>query len=170
LNLTFNFSTGPENATTPATIAPSSTHRLLAGHRRLKLGFEALYLYDGGINGNISGFTPAAPTPTAMSGRGTLCQLQISDMFTVNGRFEKAHGYLGSFDGTNFTVGGGAPSRRQRLRNHPRLTITPMPKDPILKGLVVRPKSAMTSPTAPPTSSIPPMTTTTRTNSPSAAM
>jgi hypothetical protein len=141
LNLTFNFSTGPENAN------DSSHYRTVIDPivywqvtDALKLGFEALYLYDGGINGNISGFSSGRTHAYGDVWGGALyASYKINDMFTVNGRFEKAHGYLGTFNGTGFTAGDTIPGVSV-YEITLGVTITPMPKDPILKGLVVRPE------------------------------
>ncbi len=97
--------------------------------KELTIGVEGLYNYDGGKNGN-------APSPSHAYGDNwgvaVYASYFINEYLTLNLRGEKFHEYTLSEDtgkaSTNYyegTIG---------------LTITPMPKDNLLKNLIIRPE------------------------------
>src|SRR5262249_6316108 len=73
---------------------------------------------------------------------------KINDMFTVNGRVEKYHAYSDGL-GAQGDSSDGIPGFNDANGHVPTInvyeatlgvTITPMPKDPWLKGLMIRPE------------------------------
>ncbi len=61
-------------------------------------------------------------------------------MITLNARAEKAHGFLGTFAGVNFVDAFGVVPAVNAYEITLGTTITPLPKDPYLKGLMIRPE------------------------------
>lgn len=110
----------------------------------LKLGAEGLYLYDGGVN------TEDQPVGTTHAygdayGAALYAGYTINDYLTVNGRGEWAHGYLEGIGGLGDTseipgiVGGSTPTLNV-WEVTLGVTVTPLPKDPIGKNLLIRPE------------------------------
>jgi hypothetical protein len=140
LNAVFNFSVGPENGAYPA-----GGQKHDEGHYRvaldpivyyqvtkaLKVGVEGLYIYDGGINGN--GVSDTHHYGDVWGGAAYV-GYTVNDNLTVNGRLEKAHVNLASFAGSTNS------SDINLYEITLGVTVTPLPKDPYLKGLSIRPE------------------------------
>ena len=141
VNFVFNYSVGPENAGD-------------TGHYRvaldpilywqvtdaLKIGFEGLYVYDGGRNAGV--LSDSTHAYSDIWGGALYAGYKVNDNLTVNGRLEKAHALVGTFDGYNVVD-------NLDLDTIPALsayeitlgvTVTPCPKDQYLKGLSIRPE------------------------------
>jgi len=112
---------------------------------QLSLAAEGLYIYDGGLNAEESSTTHAYGD---IWGAAVYASYTINDMFTINARVEKYHSYsdsigalgdisdsLPGFDDSN----GGVPTVNVYSFTL-GTTITPMPKDPCLKNLSIRPE------------------------------
>lgn len=147
ISMAFNFSVGPENGVKNGQGGDYSD----SGHYRvaldpivywqvtkaLKVGVEGIYIYDGGINGS-QGDTHHYGDVWGGAGYASY---QVNDMITVNGRLEKVHVDLGSY--ISGTTGGNSSQFNEPISLYEAtlgVTITPMPKDPYLKGLSVRPE------------------------------
>jgi hypothetical protein len=136
LSFSLAYSIGPENM-------DDNTHQRIAidpivrwqATDALSFGFEWLYVFDGGWNA-----TPATPNHHAYGdvwGGALYAAYKVNDNLTVNARMEGAHGKLGSFGG--FTFPGGATSASV-WEITLGATITPLPKNDLLKGLSIRPE------------------------------
>ncbi len=137
LKVTFNFGTGPEDTKDTAhyrtTLDPVITYQV---NDKLSLGAELLYVYDGGYN-NIVGYDSEGNAITSNEplmhsygdvwGGAFYAKYVLSDMFALNGRFEKLHDFR---SGTSINV----------YEATAGVTITPFPKDPIGKNLMLRPE------------------------------
>ncbi len=138
--LTFNV--GPENA------GDSSHYRTVINptiynqvNEKLKLGFEGLYVYDGGYNGNVPGFSDGRTHAYGDTwGVALYAGYQVNDFITLNARAEKAHGLLSTFAGVNLFDGFGTIPALSVYEITLGATITPFPHDKYLKGLMVRPE------------------------------
>jgi hypothetical protein len=131
LNLLFNYNVGPENK------GDTGHYRVVLDPvvywqvtKALKAGVEAMYIYDGGINGS--------PGDTHhygdVWGAAAYLGYTVNDMLTVNARLEKVHVDIGSFGGMSFSN----PTSLYEITLG--VTVVPMPKDPYLKGLSIRPE------------------------------
>jgi len=143
INAVFNFTVGPENGAYPA-----GGQKHDSGHYRvaldpivywqvtkaLKVGVEGLYVYDGGVNGDGVSDTHHYGD---IWGAAAYAGYTVNDYFTVNGRLEKAHVNLRSAAGFDPSFLSEPISLYEVTLG---VTITPMPKDPYLKGLIVRPE------------------------------
>ena len=100
---------------------------------KLKLGGEALYIYDGGAQGNVlsngTGFSHAYGD---VWGAALYASYNINEYFTANVRAEKLHQYLndsltglGNQNFYEITLG---------------VTIVPLPKDPLGQNIIIRPE------------------------------
>lgn len=104
----------------------------------LKLSAEGLYIYDGGANGDAAAGVSHAYGDTY--GVALYGQYVINDYFTANLRGEWLHTYAGEgLDNAPTGFGEGVPT----LNGYDitiGVTITPMPKDPILQNISIRPE------------------------------
>jgi hypothetical protein len=136
-----NYSVGPENVGDSShyrtAIDPVITWQVTD---QLKLGAEFLYVYDGGVNA----FAPSGVSHGYgdVWGAALYASYKINDYVTANGRFEKAHAYVGSFAGldnsSSFATTGVSSTNVYEATLG--VTITPLPTDPIGKGLSIRPE------------------------------
>jgi hypothetical protein len=105
---------------------------------KLKLAAEGLYIYDGGFNG----FAPAGVSHAYGDAYGVSLYgaYVINDFLTANGRAEWLHTLAGAgLDNAPTGFGERVPS----LNGYDLtigVTITPMPKDPILQNISIRPE------------------------------
>jgi hypothetical protein len=113
---------------------------------KLKLAAEGIYTYDGGFNGSAGGFDEGgnvvAGTTHAYGdqyGVALYGAYVINDYFTANVRGEWLHTYGQGLDNSTFAFGGGVPSSNGYDITL-GVTITPMPKDPILQNISIRPE------------------------------
>jgi hypothetical protein len=143
-----NYTVGPENAGDNGhyrtLINPIAVWQMTD---KLKFAGEGLYVYDGGRNGGGYG---------DVWGLALYGSYTINDMFTLNARAEKFHDFASTFSsyssgttnnnseeftGNNFSFGNGFGTTSL---NYYELTvgvaIKPMPKDPILQNLTIRPE------------------------------
>jgi len=126
VNVALNWSVGPEN------FDDSSHYRTVIDPviwwqvtDALKLGFEGIYEYDGGRQGDASaGLSHAYGDYWGGVGYASYT---VNDYVTVNGRVEKAHIYL-------------SPSSTNVYEGTLGVTLTPFPKDPIGANLMFRPE------------------------------
>jgi hypothetical protein len=106
---------------------------------KLKLAAEGLYIYDGSANSDpFTGVTHAYGDSYGVSLYG---QYVINDYFTANVRGEWLHTYVGT-GGFNDSLGefGGSVPTLNGYEVTLGVTITPMPKDPILQNISIRPE------------------------------
>jgi hypothetical protein len=145
VNFVFNYTVGPENA------GDSSHYRVALdpivywqATEALKFGFEGLYIYDGGMNGNIEDFSDGRTHAYGdIWGAALYAGYKVNDNLTVNGRVEKVHGLVGTFEGFNATDLNNDSDTIPALSAYEitlGVTVTPMPKDQYLKGLSIRPE------------------------------
>jgi len=135
LQAVFNFSVGPENGKNDGSAdayVDNSHYRVALDPilywkvtKQLKLGVEGLYVIDGGYKG-VVGTTHAYGDVWGGAGYAAYT---VNDMLTVNGRLEKVH--VNALDI-------GEPTSLYEVTLG--VTVTPMPKDPYLKGLSIRPE------------------------------
>jgi len=128
LNLAFNYSVGPENTDDSGhyRVALNPIIRWQAT-TELSFALEGLYVFDGGWNASAEETVNHHAYGDGW-GAALYTGYKINDMFTINGRLEKAHGsawYSTAVSVYEITLG---------------TTITPMPKDQYLKGLSIRPE------------------------------
>jgi hypothetical protein len=117
------------------TIDPIVTYQMTD---KLKLAAEGLYIYDGGFNGNAA--AGASHAYGDAYGIATYAQYVINDYVTANARAEWMHTYAGfGLNNPPFGFGGGVPSLNT-YELTVGVTVTPMPKDPILQNISVRPE------------------------------
>jgi len=105
---------------------------------QLKLGFEGLYIYDGGMNQGFTGNTHAYGD---VWGGVVYASYMINEYVTANARVEKFHSYTNTL-GPTAAVGADAsfvPSLNVYSTTL-GVTITPLPKDAIGKNLSIRPE------------------------------
>ena len=137
-----NWSTGPEN------FMDTSHYRTAldpivtwAVTDKLNLAVEGLYIYDGGMNGNAPSVTHAYGD---VWGAAAYASYTVNEYLTVNARAEKAHAYSSGYGGYTISQLPSVPSGAIPALNAYEITlgvtVTPMPKDPILKNLSVRPE------------------------------
>lgn len=108
---------------------------------RLKLGFEGLYVYDGGYNGNIPGFSDGRTHAYGDTwGAALYASYSVCENLTLNLRMEKVHGYLATFSGVDMFDSFGTIPAINAYEITFGTTIIPFPKDPYLKGLMFRPE------------------------------
>ena len=100
----------------------------------LSLGFEWLYVFDGGWNATAD--TPDHHAYGDVWGGALYAGYQVNDMLTINARLEAAHGMLGSFAGHTFDT----VTPMSVFEITLGMTITPLPKNDLLKGLSIRPE------------------------------
>jgi hypothetical protein len=141
-NFYLNWSVGPQN------FGDTSHYRTVINPivswqvtDQLKLAAEGLYLYDGGLNAEENGFSHAYGD---IWGAALYASYTINEYVTLNGRVEKYHNYSDSV--------GALGDASDRIRTSPTIptinvyeatigaTITPFPKDPIGKNLIIRPE------------------------------
>ena len=91
------------------------------------------YLYDGGINGGAHDTHHYGD----VFGDSVYAAYKVNDMLTINGRFEKTHVNLRSFAAMDAPFLAAPISLYEVTLG---VTITPLPKDPCLKGLSIRPE------------------------------
>ncbi|HVT80358.1 MAG TPA: outer membrane beta-barrel protein [Phycisphaerae bacterium] len=137
-----NFNVGPENAGDTGhyrtAINPILNNQVT---EHLKLGLEGLYVYDGGYNGNITGFSDGRSHAYGDTwGVAAYAGYKINDMFTLNARVEKAHGVIGTFAGVDLFDGFGTIPALSVYEITLGTTITPFPADKYLKNLIIRPE------------------------------
>jgi hypothetical protein len=101
---------------------------------QLKLTLEGLYIYDGGLNAAAFDTTHAYGD---VWGAAAYASYAVNEYLTVNGRFEKYHT---SAEGTLGAVSAPAGGSLNIYEITLGATITPLPKDAILKNLSVRPE------------------------------
>ena len=90
--------------------------------------------------GNIAGFSAGRTHAYGdIWGAALYAGYTVNDNLTVNARLEKAHGFIGSFGGADFVDNGGIPAVSV-YEITLGVTVTPLPKDPCLKGLAIRPE------------------------------
>jgi len=137
LNMVFNFSVGPENGRTYVDYSDSGHYRVALDPiiywqvtDALKLGLEGLYIFDGGWNTWELGGPDDFHHYGDVWGAALYAGYKINDNFTVNARLEKVHASVMVF----------AEEPVSAYEATLGVTITPMPKDPYLKGLMVRPE------------------------------
>ena len=140
LNFAFNYTVGPENAN------DSSHYRVAANPivtfqatDALSFALEGIYVYDGGLNGDGPAITHAYGD---VWGAALYAGYKVNDNLTINGRLEKAHALIGTFDGYNLGQNlnlGGIPAI-SAYEITLGVTVKPMPKDQFLKGLSIRPE------------------------------
>jgi len=136
LNFTLVWNVGPENAGDTShyrtVIDPIVTWQVTD---QLKLAFEGLYVYDGGLN---------QPGPLGSHAYGDVwggafyASYMINDMVTANLRLEKYHSYAASFGSLAGLTD--TPTTLNVYSITLGTTITPMPKDSLLKNFSVRPE------------------------------
>ena len=147
LSFTLNWNVGPQNN------GDNSHYRTVVDPivgwqvtKEFKLTAEALYIYDGGYNTE-----DAAPGVTHAYGDAwALCvygSYTLNDYLTLNGRVEKFHSYMDPFsalgptsDTSLFNVAGDFASTVNIYSFTLGVTVTPMPKDALLKNLSIRPE------------------------------
>jgi len=144
LSLIVNWSTGPENANDTShyrtVIDPIVVWKAT---KELTFAAEAIYVYDGGFNQEETGATHAYGDEWGLALYGTYL---INDMFTLNGRLEKFHSYtdagaLGDLsENPGFASGGDQVPNVNVYGITLGVTITPFPKDPIGRNLIIRPE------------------------------
>jgi len=143
-----NWNVGPQN------FADSSHYRTVIDpivswkvNDNLTLTAEGLYIYDGGLNAEENGVSHAYGD---VWGAAVYASYMVNDMFTINARVEKYHGYsdsIGALGDTSdllnsnqgFVEDGRVPTVNVYSFTL-GTTITPMPKDAILKNLSIRPE------------------------------
>jgi hypothetical protein len=118
---------------------------------KLKLGLEALYVYDGGRNGYV---TPTERNTHAYGdqwGAYLYSSYLINDHFTANARFGFLHSSVGNFieyEKSFISIAGGKGPTSQGFGLGDiniwdltlGVTVRPFPKDPIGKNLTIRPE------------------------------
>jgi len=140
-----NYSVGPETAGDSShyrtVIDPILTWQV---NDSLKFGAEGLYVYDGTLNNEENGDRHAYGDIWALALYGSY---KINDYVTFNARLEKYHSYsdgLGAqgdaSDGIPGFIENGRVPTVNVYSTTLGFTITPMPSDPWLKGLMVRPE------------------------------
>jgi hypothetical protein len=142
MTVLLNYSVGPENAGDNGhyrtAINPIFYWQVTEA---LKIGVEGLYVYDGGLNQGTTGSTHSYGD---VWGAVLYVGYKVNDMFTINGRFEKYHSYsdgLGAQGVASGYVSSGAPVPTLNVYSSTLgVTIVPMPKDPWLKGISLRPE------------------------------
>jgi hypothetical protein len=137
MSVLVNYSVGPQNAGDTGhyrtAINPIFYWQVTEA---LKVGVEGYYVYDGGMNAGESGPTHAYGD---VWGATLYVGYKVNDMITVNGRFEKFHSYSSSVGALAGLAGSTVPTTNVYAATL-GLTITPMPKDPWLKGVSLRPE------------------------------
>jgi Putative beta-barrel porin-2, OmpL-like. bbp2 len=147
LSITLNWNVGPQN------FADSSHYRTVIdpiitwkATNQLTLTAEALYIYDGGMNAEEASGTHAYGD---VWGAAVYASYVVNDYVTANGRFEKFHSYSESVGPLGDTSDSQSNFGFNENGNVPTIniysatlgvTITPMPKDAILKNLSIRPE------------------------------
>jgi hypothetical protein len=135
LSFSLAYSIGPENN-------HDNTHQRIAidpivrwqATDALSLGFEWLYVFDGGWNATAT--TPNNHAYGDVWGGALYAGYKVNDNLTVNARMESAHGKLRSFGGFSFDE----PITASIWEITLGVTVTPLPKDDLLKGLQIRPE------------------------------
>ncbi len=136
-----NTSFGPEDTRDTShyrtTINPLVTWQVTD---KLKLSGEGLYVYDGGVNSEERGFSHAYGDNYGLAAYGSYA---INDFVTANVRAEWEHIYNDSFpvgDTSDF-IGSTVDIPTLNVWEITLgVTIKPMPKDPILQNLSIRPE------------------------------
>jgi hypothetical protein len=139
VNFVFNYTVGPENAN-------DSGHYRVAldpivywqATDALKLGFEGIYVYDGGYNAGV--LNPSTHAYGDVWGGALYAGYKVNDNLTINGRAEKVHALVGTFGGYDFTDNATGIPGMSVYEITLGVTVTPLPKDQFLKGLSVRPE------------------------------
>ncbi len=146
VQLYLNYSIGPQNVGDSGhyrtTINPIAIWQVTD---KLKLNAEGLYTYDGGYNGSGTGATHAYGDTYGVALYGSYV---INDYVTANARAEWAHGYISEFNGVSGSSYSGSLSSYfgstvptiNVIELTLGATIKPMPKDPILQNLMIRPE------------------------------
>lgn len=134
LTILVNWSVGPQN------FGDTSHYRTAIDpivvwqvNDQLKLAAEGLYIYDGGLNGDAIG-TGVTHAYGDAWGAAVYASYMINEYFTLNGRFEKIH----YSDRTTAVVGTGGSLSIYSITLG--TTITPLPKDPLGKNIMIRPE------------------------------
>jgi len=141
-----NWNVGPQNA------GDNSHYRTVLdpiiswqATEQLKLTLEGLYIYDGGMNHEEASGTHAYGD---IWGAALYASYTLNDYLTLNGRVEKYHSYadgVGALGDSSDNIpgfndsNGGVPTVNIYAFTL-GVTVTPMPKDSILKNLSVRPE------------------------------
>ena len=135
LSFSLAYSIGPENTddNSHMRIAIDPIVRWQATDA-LSLGFEWLYVFDGGWNANAS--TPDHHAYGDVWGGALYAGYEINDMLTLNARMEAGHGMQGRFG--NFGFGSAVSASIFEITLG--ATVTPLPKNDMLKGLSIRPE------------------------------
>jgi len=130
VTVSVNWSVGPENwfdtSHYRTVIDPVAWWKV---SDQLKLGFEGIYVYDGGRQAFFDTSTDTLVTHAYgdVWGGVLYASYMVNDMFTINGRAEKFHAYLSPSNTNIYDITLGA-------------TITPFPKDPLGQNLSFRPE------------------------------
>jgi hypothetical protein len=148
LSVVFNWSVGPQNS------GDNSHYRTALDPiinwqvtKEFKLAAEALYIYDGGVNTEdaADGVTHAYGDAWGLVLYGSYT---LNDYLTLNGRAEKFHSYMDPFyalgrtmsDTSALNVAGESAATINIYSFTLGVTVTPMPKDALLKNLSIRPE------------------------------
>jgi hypothetical protein len=133
-SVTLNWNVGPQNAGDNGhwrtVIDPLVSWQVT---KELKLGLEALYIYDGGANAGEAGSTHAYGDVWSAAG---YVGYALNDYLTLNGRLEGYHSSATSIGAVGAPYGGSLSIYSITLG----ATITPMPDNSVLKNLTIRPE------------------------------
>jgi len=102
----------------------------------LKIGVEGLYIYDGGLNGDVASGGTVSHAYGDVWAVDVYAGYKVNDYLTVNGRFEKYHTSATGLGAVTATDLGARSIYSITLGT----TIVPLPKDPWGKNISVRPE------------------------------
>jgi hypothetical protein len=102
----------------------------------LTLGVEGLYIYDGGLNGDVASGGTTSHAYGDVWSIDAYAGYTVNDYVTVNGRLEKYHTSTTAIGGVTAPFGSSLNIYSATLG----ATIVPLPKDPLGKNLSVRPE------------------------------
>jgi hypothetical protein len=140
-SVTLNWNVGPEDT------GDTSHYRTVINPlvswqvtKELKLGLEALYIYDGGANAGAAGKSHAYGDVWSAAG---YIGYTVNDYLTLNGRLEGYHTSVASAPDETQAFGTLAAPYGGSLNVYSitlGATITPMPDNFVLKNLMIRPE------------------------------
>ncbi len=104
---------------------------------KFSVGAEAVYIYDGGFNGNAFATPPVTHAYGDIWGADLYLGYKLNDYVTLNSRLEKYHTSVDGNDGAVAALPGGSLNIYSVTVG---TTITPLPNDPIGKNLSLRPE------------------------------
>jgi len=102
----------------------------------LKIGVEGLYIYDGGLNGDVGSGGTVSHAYGDVWSVDVYAGYKVNDYLTVNGRFEKYHTSAGGLGAVTASDTGARSIYSITLGT----TIVPLPKDPWGKNISLRPE------------------------------